>query len=211
MAATPGLKRAFDLAVAAAGLLLAAPLMIAIALVIKFDTPGPVLFRQERVGRGGRTFRIHKFRTMFVDAAVRGLPLTVGDDARITPVGRLLRRSKLDELPQLFDVLAGDMSLVGPRPELPRYVAFYPAALRDKVLAQRPGITDPASLVFADENALLARAADPEREYVEVILPRKLSAAVEYADRATLTTDLQVIARTLRMLLRRTLHRSHSA
>jgi lipopolysaccharide/colanic/teichoic acid biosynthesis glycosyltransferase len=201
-------KRAFDLVVAALGLLLAAPLLALVALAIKGDTPGPVLFRQERVGRGGRTFRIHKFRTMVDDASARGPALTIGADARITRVGRFLRRSKLDELPQLFDVLAGTMSLVGPRPELPRYVALYPAALRDKVLAVRPGITDPVSLAFADESALLARSADPEREYVEVILPRKLNAAAEYAAHATLATDLVVIARTLRLVLQRSMQRS---
>jgi lipopolysaccharide/colanic/teichoic acid biosynthesis glycosyltransferase len=196
-------KRAFDLAVAALGLLLTAPLLALIAVAIKCDSAGPVLFRQDRVGRGGRIFRIHKFRTMVVDASTRGTSLTVGDDARITRVGRFLRRSKLDELPQLLDVLAGAMSLVGPRPELPQYVALYPAALRDKVLRVRPGITDPVSLTFVDESALLARAPDPEREYVEVILPRKLTAAAEYAEHATLVTDLRIITRTLQTVLRR--------
>ncbi len=204
-------KRVFDLAMAALGLLLTAPLLALIALAIKCDTAGPALFRQERVGRGGRTFRIHKFRTMLSDPVIRGPLLTVGDDVRITRVGRFLRRSKLDELPQLFDVLAGTMSLVGPRPELPQYVALYPLALRDKVLAVRPGITDPASLTFADESALLARATDPEREYVEVILPRKLRAAADYAEHATLATDLVVIARTLRMLFQRCMQKSLSA
>jgi lipopolysaccharide/colanic/teichoic acid biosynthesis glycosyltransferase len=198
-------KRAFDLAVAALGLLLTAPLLALIAVAIKCDSAGPVLFRQDRVGRGGRIFRIHKFRTMVVDASTRGTSLTVGDDARITRVGRFLRRSKLDELPQLLDVLAGAMSLVGPRPELPQYVALYPAALRDKVLRVRPGITDPVSLTFVDESALLARAPDPEREYVEVILPRKLTAAAEYAEHATLVTDLKIITRTLQTVLRRSM------
>jgi lipopolysaccharide/colanic/teichoic acid biosynthesis glycosyltransferase len=199
------IKRGFDLVVAVAGLLLLAPLLLAIAVAIKCDSRGPALFRQERVGRGGRLFRIHKFRTMVGDAAARGPQLTVGDDARITRVGRFLRHSKLDELPQLLDVLGGQMSLVGPRPELPRYVALYPAALRDRVLAVRPGITDPVSLAFADESALLGRAEDPEREYVEVILPRKLNAAAEYAAHANLATDAVVIARTLRLLLQRLL------
>ena len=204
-------KRAFDLLVASLALLLAAPLMLLIGLTVRMDSPGPAFFRQERVGRGGARFRIHKFRTMVADAPTRGLALTVGDDARVTRVGRFLRRSKLDELPQLIDVLAGDMSLVGPRPEVPQYVARYPAALRDKVLALKPGITDPVSLAFADENALLARAADPEREYVEVILPRKLQAAAAYAERATLLTDLKVIARTLHLLIQRSTRRGSSA
>jgi lipopolysaccharide/colanic/teichoic acid biosynthesis glycosyltransferase len=193
-------KRLFDLLLAAAGLLLLSPLLLAIAVAIRLDTPGPALFRQQRVGRGGRPFRIHKFRTMVADAPARGPGLTIGDDARITRVGRFLRAKRLDELPQLIDVLRGDMSLVGPRPELPRYVAHYPAALRERVLAVRPGITDPSSLAYLDEAERLAAAADPEREYVEVILPAKLAAAADYADRASLATDLGVIWRTLRAI-----------
>jgi lipopolysaccharide/colanic/teichoic acid biosynthesis glycosyltransferase len=196
-------KRVFDLLGAALALAILAPLLAAIALWIKLDSPGPVLFRQWRVGRHGREFSIHKFRTMVADAPARGPPITVGDDPRITAAGALLRRSKLDELPQLLDVLAGHMSLVGPRPEVPAYVARYPAALRDKVLALRPGITDPVSLELADESALLARAADPEREYIEVLLPRKLRASAAYAEHATLWTDLAVLARTLVLLARR--------
>lgn len=193
-------KRAFDLLGAAVALLLLAPLLVAIAVWIKLDSSGPVFFRQQRVGRHGRLFVIHKFRTMVADAPALGPQLTVGADARITRAGARLRRSKLDELPQLLDVLAGAMSLVGPRPEVPAYVALYPPELRDKVLAVRPGITDPVSLEFADEGELLARAADPEREYVEVLLPKKLRAAAHYAEHATLTTDLQVLGHTLRVL-----------
>ena len=195
-------KRLFDLILAAAALALLWPLLLALAVWIKLDSPGPVFFRQERVGRHGRPFRIHKFRTMVADAPARGAPLTVGADPRITRAGRLLRGARLDELPQLLDVLAGTMSLVGPRPEVPRYVAHYPAHLRERVLSVRPGITDPSSLAFIDEAELLARAADPEREYIEVILPRKLAAAAEYAARASLWTDLQVLARTAAVLLR---------
>lgn len=192
-------KRAFDLVVAAGALLLFAPLMIAIAAWIRLDSPGPALFRQQRVGRGGRLFRIHKFRTMA--AGGDGPALTIGDDARITRAGRWLRAHRLDELPQLLDVLAGHMSMVGPRPELPRYVALYPAALREQVLAVRPGLTDPSSLASLDEAQRLARAADPEREYVEVLLPAKLAAAAAYAREATLGTDLRVLARTLRLIV----------
>ncbi len=194
-------KRLFDFTVAALALALLWPLLAAVALCVRLDSPGPVMFRQERVGRFGRVFRIHKFRTMVVDAPALGLPLTVGDDARITRVGRWLRRTKLDELPQLVDVLWGDMSLVGPRPEVPRWVAHYPLTLRDTVLSVRPGITDPSSLDFINEVELLARAADPEREYIEVILPRKLQAAADYAAHATLWTDLCVLLRTVRVLL----------
>ncbi|MFT3817653.1 MAG: sugar transferase [Rubrivivax sp.] len=196
-------KRSFDLAASALALLLLAPLLALIACLIKLDSPGPVFFRQERVGRGGRPFRIHKFRTMVADAPHRGPALTVGADPRITKSGAWLRRTRLDELPQLIDVLQGHMSLVGPRPEVPRYVQHYPPALRERALAVRPGITDPSSLAHLDESELLAAAADPEREYIETILPRKLQAAADYAERASLWTDLQVIARTLRLLVQR--------
>jgi lipopolysaccharide/colanic/teichoic acid biosynthesis glycosyltransferase len=196
-------KRAFDLLGAALGLLLLSPLMLAIALAIKLDSRGPVFFRQQRVGRHGKLFRIHKFRSMVADAPQRGPALTVGDDPRITRVGRWLRRTRLDELPQLIDVLAGHMSLVGPRPEVPQYVAQYPAALRERALSVRPGITDPSSLLYLDEAELLARAADPEREYVDVILPRKLQCAADYAAQASLRSDVGVLLRTLRLLMQR--------
>lgn len=193
-------KRLFDLVVATGALLGLAPLLLAVAAWVKWDSPGPVFYRQVRVGRGGREFRIHKFRTMRVGADRAGPLVTVGDDARITRAGRVLRHWRLDELPQFLDVLAGDMSVVGPRPEVPKYVAAYPPGLRERVLAVRPGITDPVSLASLDEAALLAAAADPEREYVQVILPRKLAAAADYADRATLASDLGVLWRTLRVL-----------
>ena len=193
-------KRLLDLTVAGGALLLLWPVMLAVALAVKLDSPGPVFFRHIRVGRFGVPFRIHKFRTM--RHAPESLPLTVGEDVRITRVGRWLRRTRLDELPQLLDVLRGDMSLVGPRPEVPRYVAHYPSSLRDRALAVRPGITDPASLQHADEARLLAQAADPERFYIEQILPAKVAQAVAYAESATLATDLAVLRRTLRFLLR---------
>ena len=193
-------KRAFDLLGAALALLLLSPVMLAVALWVKLDSPGTVFYRQQRVGRHGVPFAIHKFRTMRADS--QGLPLTVGADPRITRAGRWLRRTRLDELPQLIDVLLGHMSLVGPRPEVPRYVALYPPGLRERPLSVRPGLTDPASLAWIDEAEQLARAADPEREYVEVILPAKLRHAADYADRATLATDLQVLWRTVRVLWR---------
>jgi lipopolysaccharide/colanic/teichoic acid biosynthesis glycosyltransferase len=196
-------KRAFDLLAATCGLALIALPMLVVAAWIRLDSPGPVFFRQERVGRHGRLFRIHKFRTMRVDAEARGPQLTVGADARITRAGAFLRAHRLDELPQFLDVLVGDMSLVGPRPDVPRYVALWPAALRERVLAVRPGMTDPASLEFRDEASLLARAADPEREYLEVILPRKLARAADYADHASLWSDLAVIGRSVGVLLTR--------
>jgi lipopolysaccharide/colanic/teichoic acid biosynthesis glycosyltransferase len=193
-------KRLFDVVCAAAGLFLLSPLLFGIALWIKFDSSGPVFFRQQRVGRGGTFFRIHKFRTMRVDAPGNGPQITVGKDVRITRAGHFLRQTKLDELPQLIDVLAGTMSLVGPRPEVPRYVAMYPADLRDKVLSVRPGITDPASLEYRDESEVLARSSDPERAYVEEVMPAKLQCAAQYVDRMSFSNDLRVLGSTLRGL-----------
>jgi len=190
------IKRAFDLLASASGLVVLAPLLLLIAVAVKLDSPGPVLFRQERVGRNGRIFRIRKFRTMVRDAPRLGGAITVGRDPRITRVGHVLRRYKLDELPQLIDVLLGDMSLVGPRPEVPKYVALYPPGIRERVLSVRPGLTDNASLAYIDENAQLAGAADPEREYVEKILPEKLRLYVEYVDNRSLALDLSIIGRT---------------
>jgi lipopolysaccharide/colanic/teichoic acid biosynthesis glycosyltransferase len=187
-------KRVFDILMSAMGLLLLAPLLLAVAVWIKIDSTGPALFRQTRVGRFGVPFTIHKFRTMRVEP---GAAITVGADPRITAAGRLLRATKLDELPQLWDVLRGAMSLVGPRPELPRYVEGYPPDLRERVLSVRPGITDPASLAFSNEAELLAAATDPDREYREVILPTKLQLSADYAARASLITDLGLILRTL--------------
>ena len=192
------LKRALDLLAAVAGLLLLAPAFLLIALAIKLDSPGPVFFRQERVGLRGRPFRIFKFRTMTVGPATGGIEVTVAGDARITRVGAALRRTKLDELAQLIDVLRGTMSLVGPRPEVPRYVSHYPPEWRERLLSVRPGITDFASVRYHDENDLLARASDPEREYIEVILPTKLRYALHYVDNPTLASDLRVLGLTLR-------------
>jgi lipopolysaccharide/colanic/teichoic acid biosynthesis glycosyltransferase len=193
-------KRMMDLCLAGVGLALFAPLMLILAFAIKLDSPGPVFFRQERVGRHGRVFRIHKFRTMRHQLTKETRQITVGADPRITRVGKWIRDRRLDEIPQLIDVIKGDMSIVGPRPEVPRYVAHYPAAVRERVLAVRPGITDPASLAFRNEAALLAAAADPEREYVEVIMPQKLRHAIAYAEQASVWTDLKLIGRTLKVL-----------
>jgi len=190
-------KRLFDIVCAGLGLLLLSPLLLAVAVWIKLDSRGPVMFRQERVGRFGAPFRIHKFRTMRVDAPRLGPQITVGDDARITRSGRWLRATKVDELPQLWDVLRGAMSLVGPRPEVPRYVALYPVELRELVLSVRPGITDPASLSFRNESELLAKAEDPEREYVEVVMPMKLRLAADYVRNASLGGDIRLILATL--------------
>ncbi|HEX8405430.1 MAG TPA: sugar transferase [Duganella sp.] len=193
-------KRVFDLAAALAGLLLLAPVMTALALWIKWDSPGPVLFRQQRVGRNGVLFSIYKFRTMRAFAEDGG-QLSLADDERATGAGRLLRRHKLDELPQLFNVLLGDMSLVGPRPEVPRYVAHYPAPVRDIVLSVRPGITDWAAIHFRDEGEILRRAADPEQAYLLKVLPIKLDYYQRYVRQRGLLMDLRIIWCTVRVLL----------
>lgn len=196
-------KRLLDITLAGLGLLLLAPLLLLIALAIKLDSDGPVFFLQERVGRRGAAFKIYKFRTMRHDPAGGGALITVGNDSRITRVGALLRNTKLDELAQLFNVLGGSMSLVGPRPEVARYVAHYPAELRDKVLSVRPGITDYASLEFRNENNLLSMAADPEREYIDAVLPAKLRLQARYVDESSVATDLRILWRTVTTLLSR--------
>lgn len=195
------MKRALDLLLALAGLALLWPLLLVAAVWVRLDSPGPALFNQERVGRHGRSFRIHKFRTMRDDPAP-GRQITVGADPRITRSGRWLRATKLDELPQLLNVLKGEMSFVGPRPEVPRYVALYTVEER-RVLELRPGITDLASIKYRDEAEILARAADPERAYVDEVMRDKLRINLEYAARAGLWTDLGVILKTVGALARR--------
>lgn len=196
-------KRVFDLVFGTAGLIVLAPLLAIIAIWIKFDTPGPVFFRQVRVGQHGKPFRIHKFRTMYHNTGTpHEAQLTVGADPRITRSGRFLRKHKLDELPQLLDVVRGTMSLVGPRPEVPKFVAHYPEALREVVLSVKPGITDEASLRFKDENQMLGGSSTPERTYIEDILPVKLEYYVRYAREHSLARDISIILTTLKKLYR---------
>jgi len=190
-------KRVFDLFFASLGLILLSPLLLLIAAWIKLDSPGSIFFRQERVGQFGKHFHIHKFRTMITNAEKRGMQITVGRDSRITRSGAFLRSYKLDELPQLIDVVIGTMSLVGPRPEVPKYVYYYPSDIRDVVLSVKPGITDLASIEFMDENDLLGKSSNPEETYVNEVLPRKLHYCVEYVQQRTLFFDLKVILRTL--------------
>lgn len=198
------MKRLFDLLAATVGLLVLGPLMLLLALAVRLDSPGPALFRQQRVGRGGRPFTMLKFRTMRVaESDGEGRQITVGGDPRITRAGQLLRGSKLDELPQLINVLWGDMSLVGPRPEVLRYVALYPADARAEVLSVRPGITDEAALEFRDESALLARAANPEQAYIEDVLPRKIALYQQYVRSRSFVGDLRILVRTVAVLLAR--------
>lgn len=177
-------------------LILLSPLFLIVAVVVKLTSPGPVFFSQQRMGRNFRPFYIHKFRSMTVDAPQRGGPITFGDDPRITRMGRILRKTKLDEMPQLFNVLKGEMSLVGPRPEAIRYVEMF----RDDyaaILRVRPGITDLASLKYHDEATLLGRAANPEEEYVKRVLPEKIQLAKEYVARASFLLDLTIILKTV--------------
>lgn len=195
-------KRLFDWLASTLGLLCLAPVFFALAVWIKLDSPGPVFFRQERIGLGGQIFRIHKFRTMVADAERFGLQITVGPDSRVTRAGKWMRKYKLDELPQLLDVLFGRMSLVGPRPEVPRYVAFYPADVREVVLSVRPGITDKASIEFKDENEILGKAIDPNEAYIKEILPIKLAYALSYVQNQSLFGDIWIILRTIRALIR---------
>ena len=190
------LKRAMDIKLSFLGLLALWPLLLILALLVKLSSSGTVFYRGLRVGRQGRTFKMLKFRTMAADAETQGLPLTVGGDSRITGLGRFLRKAKLDELPQLWNVLVGEMSLVGPRPEVQKYVEMYSEEQR-KVLDLRPGITDPASIKYRNENDILAAAVDPEKTYIVSIMPDKVRLNLNYASRASVWSDRGIIFRTL--------------
>jgi len=190
-------KRLFDLVFSGLALVLLAPVLVVVAAWVAADSPGGVFFRQTRVGRNGKLFRIYKFRTMRALAEASGPAITVGADGRITRAGGWLRRTKIDELPQFINVFLGEMSVVGPRPEVPRYVAQYPESVRDLVLSVRPGITDRASIEFRDESHLLGQSSNPEQTYVEQILPIKLRYATEYVQSQTLWGDLKLIANTV--------------
>jgi lipopolysaccharide/colanic/teichoic acid biosynthesis glycosyltransferase len=192
-------KRGLDIAVAAAGLVLLAPVLAVLAVAVRLDSPGPALFRHERIGLRGRKFWLLKLRSMAHGSS--GSQVTAGGDSRISRVGRLLRRTKLDELPQLWNVLVGDMSLVGPRPEVERYVRLFESDYRE-ILEVRPGITDFAAIEYRDEERILASATDPELEYQRVVLPAKIALYRRYlAERSTIT-DLKIIGRTLTAILR---------
>lgn len=193
-------KRIFDILASAFGLLALWPVFVLIGVLIWAEDRGPIFFRQERVGRGGRTFHIHKFRTMSVNNS--GALITSADDNRITPIGAVLRKWKLDELPQLIDVLLGDMSIVGPRPEVPRYVELWDPAAREEILRFPPGISDPAAIAFRNEQDELAKAEDPEQHYVEVILPKKVAMYQDYVRNQSLSGDLKIIFDTLAAVLR---------
>lgn len=178
------------------------PLFFIMALWIKFDSAGPIFFRQERVGKKGKLFRIHKFRTMYFNTEKDG-KLTIGLDSRITSAGNVLRKYKLDELPQLIDVLFGSMSLVGPRPEVPDYVLYYSEEQKQKILSIRPGITDLASIDMIDENDILAEYEDAEKAYVEHILPHKIRYYIDYVDHNNFILDLKIIFKTIFKIIMR--------
>jgi lipopolysaccharide/colanic/teichoic acid biosynthesis glycosyltransferase len=195
----PFWKRLIDVSVALAGLVLLSPILITVAFAVKTDSPGPALFRHERVGRFGRRFRLLKFRSMANGS--RGREVTVAGDARVTAVGRFVRRSKIDELPQLWNVLIGDMSLVGPRPEVARYVEMFEQDYR-KILSVRPGITDFAAIEYRDEERILAASPDPEAAYRDSVLPAKIVLYHRYLRERSLSTDFAILARTFLAVLR---------
>lgn len=190
------IKRAFDFVSSFLGIIVLSPVLLIICISIKITSPGPILFKQKRVGINGKCFNILKFRTMVVDAEKMGKQITVGADKRITSAGKFLRKYKLDELPQLFNVLKGDMSLVGPRPEVPRYVELYNEEQR-KVLNVRPGITDLASLRYRDENDILGEVNNPEEYYINTIMPDKLSLNLEYINNNNFFYDIGIIFKTI--------------
>lgn len=190
------IKRVFDWVTALIGLLCLWPLFVIVAVLIKLDSDGSVFFRQQRVGKGFRLFGIYKFRTMVSDAARRGGPITYGDDPRITSIGAWLRRTKIDELPQLINVLKGEMSIVGPRPEVPQYVDWFREDYKE-ILKVRPGITDLASLKFRNEAALLGSSPNPDEMYLRCILPQKVSLGKQYVRESSLSADLALIFKTL--------------
>lgn len=194
-------KRLFDLFFSIIGTILLLPLFVIVAVAVKVESTGPIFFRQERVGQFGDLFRIIKFRTMVIDAEQRGPQVSTGDDQRITMVGKLIRKYKIDELPQLFNVILGQMSLVGPRPEVPRYVDLFKEDY-EKILTVKPGITDIASLEFRDENKLLNGVVNPEEKYLTAILPVKIGYYHQYIRKQSLLTDFKLIVKTLLAIVR---------
>lgn len=195
-------KRVFDLVCSAFGVAFLSPFFLIVGIWIKVDSPGPTFFVQNRVGKNGKPFGVYKFRTMFLDAESKGLKITVGNDPRITSSGHFLRRTKLDELAQLFNVLGGSMSLVGPRPEVQEYIDTYPEDIRKIVLSVKPGITDYASIEFKDENKMLENSIDTEKTYIEEILPAKQQYYLKYIEDQGFFLDIKIILKTIFVLLK---------
>ena len=194
------LKRIFDITLSLFGLIILLPFMLIIAIFIKFDSKGSIFFKQIRVTKGGREFKILKYRTMRAGSD-KYSQITVGKDERITKIGSFLRKYKLDEIPQLINILIGDMSLVGPRPEVPKYVALYTDEQKE-ILKVRAGITDYASIEFSDENDLLALEKDPEKEYIEKIMPKKIELNKKYLSEISILTDIKIILLTIKKILK---------
>ena len=192
-------KRAFDLIFSIIGILILSPVFLIVAIIIKIDSKGPIYFRQDRVGKNHEVFQIHKFRTMEINSESLG-KLTIGEDKRITNFGRWLRKNKIDELPQLIDVLYGKMSIVGPRPELKEYVDTYPEDIKKKILSVKPGITDYASITMADESLLLASLKNPQEAYINNILPKKIGLSTKYVDNNNIFLDVKIIILTLQKI-----------
>jgi len=194
------LKRIFDITLSLFGLIILLPFMLIIAILIKIDSKGPVFFKQIRVTKNGKEFKIFKYRTMRVGSD-KYSQITVGKDGRITKIGSFLRKYKLDEIPQLINVLIGDMSLVGPRPEVPKYVALYTDEQKE-ILKVRAGITDYASIEFSDENDLLASEEEPEKAYIEKIVPKKIELNKKYLSEVSILTDIKIILLTIKKILK---------
>lgn len=194
-------KRIFDILFSSIGLILISPILLVISIIIKITSEGPILFKQVRVGKDNKDFKILKFRTMIVDADKKGLKITVKDDPRITKIGKLLRKTKLDELPQLFNVLLGDMSFVGPRPEVRKYVDLYTEEQK-QVLSVRPGITDLASIKYRNENELLDQSTNPEDTYINEIMPSKLKINLDYVKNINLVNDIKLILLTIKTVIK---------
>ncbi len=196
------IKRLFDILLSALGLLVLSPVLLLIAVWIKLDSHGPVFFRQERIGLHGKPFFIHKFRSMSVNTEKHG-QLTIGQDARITKAGNFIRHYKLDELPQLIDVLQGTMSLVGPRPEVAEFMNRYPAKTREKILSVRPGITDWAAIKMIDENEILSKYDNPHQAYIDIIMPTKAEYYLQYVDNHSVIEDVRIILATISKIITR--------
>jgi len=199
----PAAKHAFDISGALISLIILSPVFLVCTILAKFQSPGPVFYRAKRVGRCGRIFSMYKFRTMFANAESMGSSLTTYKDPRITKIGDFLRRTKLDELPQLLNVLKGDMSIIGPRPEAPAYVKYYNDEQR-RVLSVRPGITGPSQLENRNEELKLKGQSNPERYYITKLLPEKLNIDLNYIENQNFILDLQVIFKTIRAVIKRT-------
>ena len=195
------IKRIFDIVASIGGLIVLSPMLIIVAICIKLDSKGPVFFKQKRVGKNKEIFEIYKFRTMVTDAEKLGKQITVGNDSRITGVGKFIRKCKLDEFPQLINVLKGEMSLVGPRPEVPKYVELYDE-YQEQILLIQPGITDYASIEFRNENEILGESYNPEETYIEEIMPTKIDLNMKYIKNISIVEDIKLIVSTILAILK---------